>query len=511
MLIAVGIFAALSFAVSLVTMRIQPSNEVEAYKKSLSEKGEKLEISEVLPPPVAPGQNGADAVEAAFNLFSDGGIDYSNMPPLMKAVAPGKAMTGWLQPDVRGSEFTDSWENVQAAVEIDRPATELLKQAANYPALDFHIDYSKGFEALLPHLAPLKHGAQKLSATALCDLHNGNAASAATNICALLALVEGERDDRMEISQLVRMAMAPIAAAATWELLQSTNVPDAKLAKLQKGWSELEFIAAMEKSCLMERAILESFFKKAQSSNAEFQRMFGRSASSGWTSSGDWLQDARDFAEAARDDGAIFLWRTSWSYSDELRSLKYQQAELEALRTIKTDQVFQPAYDNMTARMAALRGTNSSSMDRLIEYLGMDQFRWMFSEISDGSGRIIGRVLAAETCKRVVVTAIALKRFQLKHGNYPDTLSELTPEFLAAVSVDPVDGKPLRYHRNADGTFLLYSIGENGVDDGGDVTPLESVSSFAASSWYWQRGRDWVWPQPATPEEVQDFYEHPPK
>jgi hypothetical protein len=141
----------------------------------------------------------------------------------------------------------------------------------------------------------------------------------------------------------------------------------------------------------------------------------------------------------------------------------------------------------------------------------MDQFRWMFSEISDGSGRIIGRVLAAETCKRVVVTAIALKRFQLKHGNYPDTLSELTPEFLAAVSVDPVDGKPLRYHRNADGTFLLYSIGENGVDDGGDVTPLESVSSFAASSWYWQRGRDWVWPQPATPEEVQDFYEHPPK
>ena len=31
-----------------------------------------------------------------------------------------------------------------------------------------------------------------------------------------------------------------------------------------------------------------------------------------------------------------------------------------------------------------------------------------------------------------------------------------------------MDGQPLRYRRNADGTFLLYSIGENGKDDGGN-------------------------------------------
>jgi hypothetical protein len=40
-LIAFGTFMVLSCAVSLVTMRIRPANNVEAYKKSLIAKGEK--------------------------------------------------------------------------------------------------------------------------------------------------------------------------------------------------------------------------------------------------------------------------------------------------------------------------------------------------------------------------------------------------------------------------------------------------------------------------------------
>jgi hypothetical protein len=80
------------------------------------------------------------------------------------------------------------------------------------------------------------------------------------------------------------------------------------------------------------------------------------------------------------------------------------------------------------------------------------------------------------------------------------------PEILPAVPRDPVDGKPLRYRPNADDTFLLYSIGLNGVDDGGDATPIPPETLFQ-----WQTGHDWVWPQPATPAEIQNYYAHPPK
>ena len=118
--------------------------------------------------------------------------------------------------------------------------------------------------------------------------------------------------------------------------------------------------------------------------------------------------------------------------------------------------------------------------------------------------------MVAEACKRITVTAIALKRYQLKHGQWPEKLADLSPEFLPSAPLDPVDGQPLRYKRNDDGTYLLYSIGDDGLDGGGDVTSAKSGSS-AASSWNWLRARDWVWPQPASPAEVENFYEHPPK
>jgi hypothetical protein len=65
---------------------------------------------------------------------------------------------------------------------------------------------------------------------------------------------------------------------------------------------------------------------------------------------------------------------------------------------------------------------------------------------------------------------------------------------------------PLRYQRSADGSFALYSIGDDGKDDAGDPTP-----SNGSSSVQWQRGRDWVWPQPATSAEIQKFDDNPPK
>ena len=109
------------------------------------------------------------------------------------------------------------------------------------------------------------------------------------------------------------------------------------------------------------------------------------------------------------------------------------------------------------------------------------------------------------TTKEVVITAIALKRFQMKNGHYPTGLAGLVPAFLPAVPLDPVDGKPLRYRSNGDGTFLLYSVGENGKDDGGNPSLEKGAKS---SSYFWDNpdALDWVWPQPATPQEVQNYY-----
>jgi len=50
----------------------------------------------------------------------------------------------------------------------------------------------------------------------------------------------------------------------------------------------------------------------------------------------------------------------------------------------------------------------------------------------------------------------------------------------------------LRYHPASDGSFLLYSVGWNETDDGGQVVYLKN-SSFTDRD----KG-DWVWPATAS-------------
>jgi len=65
-------------------------------------------------------------------------------------------------------------------------------------------------------------------------------------------------------------------------------------------------------------------------------------------------------------------------------------------------------------------------------------------------------------------TALAIRLYQVDHGHRPSTLVELVPEYLPEVPLDPFagDGSAIRYLPRVR-PALLYSVGPNGVDDGG--------------------------------------------
>ena len=63
--------------------------------------------------------------------------------------------------------------------------------------------------------------------------------------------------------------------------------------------------------------------------------------------------------------------------------------------------------------------------------------------------------------------ACALERYRLAHGEYPETLDALAPQFIEKLPHDLVGGQPLHYRRTDGGKFLLYSVGWNETDDGG--------------------------------------------
>jgi hypothetical protein len=93
--------------------------------------------------------------------------------------------------------------------------------------------------------------------------------------------------------------------------------------------------------------------------------------------------------------------------------------------------------------------------------------------------------------RQLTLAAIALKRFELRHGTFPPDLKALVPEFLTAVPFDYMGAKSLGYRLKDDGNYVLYSVGDDGKDDGGDPTLLPGTP---AGLW---GGRDAVWPSSA--------------
>jgi hypothetical protein len=68
---------------------------------------------------------------------------------------------------------------------------------------------------------------------------------------------------------------------------------------------------------------------------------------------------------------------------------------------------------------------------------------------------------------RCAIAALAADRFRRNQGRWPGALDELvTAGLLSAVPLDPFDGQPLRLKRTAGG-LILYSVGKDGQDDGG--------------------------------------------
>lgn len=507
-------FVCIIFAVSVflpVFRHYQLRFAVEAFITKLKDKGEPMELAQVIPTPVPPEQNSAALfLKAASLLYTNHNVLSSNPPTAMRMVAPGKAMIGWKQATISSSDGTNTWEEVNQSLAHDSEAIMLLDRITNGAMLDFNLQYNQRFEMRLTHLGQEKKAAQRLTSSAMAALRSGDSALAVTNISAMLALVNGTREERTAISQLVRIAVAQITIAASWELLQSPATTDEELFSLQKNWSQLDFIHAAESVLPLEREGCETTITKFRRSNAELQHYFDlQKQVQGVLGNFDEEEQSNSIWQKMKMKTRIFLWRYWWSYTDELRYLKGYEALVEAMRLIGTSHSFEKALVAQDVKLKRLGITGlRSSIDSI--FSSETDFHSLISESIVTLGVFERKVMRVETAKQVTIAAIALKRYQLRLSHNPPDLNSLVPDFLSTIPLDPVDGQPLRYRRNADGTFLIYSVGENGVDDGGEPSLEKGVTSLSYN-WLNPHALDWVWPQPATEAEIRYFYEHPPK
>ncbi len=104
---------------------------------------------------------------------------------------------------------------------------------------------------------------------------------------------------------------------------------------------------------------------------------------------------------------------------------------------------------------------------------------WCDSLVLDGDSYralLIDLRSARVALLRLILTEAAVRSYRLAEGAPPESLAALVPKYLSAVPLDPFGDGPLVYRRTDDG-YLLYSVGANGIDDGG-----QRVSRYEATN-----------------------------
>ncbi len=88
---------------------------------------------------------------------------------------------------------------------------------------------------------------------------------------------------------------------------------------------------------------------------------------------------------------------------------------------------------------------------------------YLVDEMAPLTSHLLRVYLRQRARRRLLIAHLLLRVYYLREGSYPDSLHRLRLEELI---IDPFSGKELVYRREAD-RYRLYSVDENGKDDGG--------------------------------------------
>jgi hypothetical protein len=145
-----------------------------------------------------------------------------------------------------------------------------------------------------------------------------------------------------------------------------------------------------------------------------------------------------------------------------------------------------PALDGEHDRISPEK---MKQVEDVIETMRATPYTALCRELLPSITAVARKAAVSQTGVDEAVVACALERYRLAHGEFPEKLEALTPEFVAKLPHDVINGEPLHYRRTAGGQYVLYSVGWNGIDDGGQVALTGSSNSrhqdFDQGDWVW--------------------------
>jgi hypothetical protein len=351
---------------------------------------------------------------------------------------------------------------------------EELQLAMQLPDSRFPISYDMEPPAaiLLPHLADLKHTAQVSQLRALAELQNGQSDKALADVKLILRLSDSISNEPILISHLVRIAVVNLALQPVWEGLVAHQWSDPQLGELDEVLAKVDLLADYHTAMRGELML-------CQIGDIEYLRHYPERISdlTGQGDSSSRIQ--RSFWHPIPD---------GWFYQNELHCARAMLDHYLPMADVSGHRV-RPNEVQMA------NSAVSSDLGHLTPY------NFFARLLLPALGAAVKKSAFGQESVDLARVAIALERYRLGRGAYPESLDALTPQFMAKLPHDIITGELLHYRRTADGQYVIYSVGWNGRDDGG-VVVLNKVSSTRVDidegDWVWSSSasKNWVYRRP---------------
>jgi hypothetical protein len=329
-------------------------------------------------------------------------------------------------------------------------------------------DLNKGTNSFIPvlidailmeNLAEYRTLARALNWRSRYKAYEGNVESALDDCVSLVKFGRHQQGKGLLIEQLVGIAIEALAYGSISVILEKADVPADTLKNIQEKLQD-EFAGDRKVINLDgEKAFMYDYIQRTFTDDGSGGgRMLARGAP---LAVGDWKSG---------------LWRfATLSYPDRR----------EVTRMV--DRYYELAGQLLDETPLQLERTDES--EKLGEIAGKS---FLMKILAPAHDRIVNLCWRVKTHRIAILTILALERYERDKGEYPENLCILVElGYLKEMPNDPYSDGPLVYKRT-DESFVLYSLGENLCDDGGQVFRDDEGKIKK-----WASEGDWVfWPVP---------------
>ena len=356
-------------------------------------------------------------------------------------------------------------QDVLLALSKYDPLIERMRQDSQLPYSRFPIEYNTEGNPgaiLVPQIGAVKESAVVLQLRAIAELQNGQTDKALADADLMFRLANADSAEPFLISELVRFAVVQIALQPIYEGLANHEWSDSQLVELDSKLSGFDFLADYKFSLRGEMIFLqEGVLEYWRRHPAQIGNMYPAGAQLPF------------FADMIAN-----LIPAGLFYQNELHCVRGMERYYLPMVDTKADILSSSSVHRADAAVQA--ETRHGNPYNILERMTLPSL----------TGPSI-TVVYAQTAVDLARVAIALERYRLAHGQYPDSLDVLAPQFIDRLPHDIINGQPLHYQRTANGQFILYSVGWNETDDGGAV-----VMAGGSTPRVDRKKGDWVWRYP---------------